>query len=69
MSSCEKSSSWEQGLLLLTQARQCMAACGSLQESNSVSYGAAISACEKGNDWRWALEVLKAMSPRQAGAE
>ena len=33
-----------------------------------MSYGAVISSCEKGNEWRRALEVLKTMPPRQAEA-
>ncbi|CAE7494063.1 FKBP62, partial [Symbiodinium pilosum] len=50
--SCIGASFWT-GAMALLQAH--------LQLSNEVSYGATISACEKGYEWSWALELVSCM--------
>ena len=50
----EKSSRWGDALHILAEAIQC-------QEADSVSFSAAMSACEKGTRWDFALELLSQM--------
>lgn len=34
-------------------------------EANEICYGAALSACEKGSQWIWALNLLEVMENEQ----
>eukprot|EP00435_Cladocopium_sp_Y103_P013687 s1654_g3.t1 len=65
----EKGYDWERGLMILAsmEAAQVVPAAG--LEEEIISFGSAISACEKGGQWQLALHLLQRMSARHLRAD